>query len=245
MNSRSWRANGTPGRVVERVAGPANALVARLRMPVLLLAGLVVAHDGIFASDAGFAALAGALARSGHGDTWALVSVLGLAGAWLVSVGAVARILRLRREIDLLDRSRPFAQAPVWREPPGGYRAEVRRLWPRVFAFITIGFLLQENAEAILEGGHLAGLEPLLGTHPLAVPLLLVLTLAMSAIGALVRRQTRALEDLVVRLRARLARHAAARPQRPSPGALHARDSIRLRPQAGRAPPLHATLVSA
>lgn len=244
MSSRSWRANGMPGRSVERTASRANALVARLHMPVLLLAGLVVAHDGIFASDAGFAALAGALARSGHGDTWALVSVLGLAGGWLVAVGAVAHILRLRREIEVLHRSWELPAAPV-RQPPGAYRAEVRHLWPRLFAFITIGFLLQENLEAVLEGGHAAGLEPLFGAHPLAVPILLALTLAMSAMGALAQRKTRALEERVSELRARVARHAEARPPQPSPGALHARDSIRLRPEAGRAPPLHAAVVSA
>jgi hypothetical protein len=216
----------------------------RFRLPLLVLAGLVVAHDAVFASDVGFAALFGALTRSGHGDAWTLLSVAGLGGAALIAIALIVRLVLLRREIARLQQTRGGTNVRA----AFGFRpdvAEVRRLWPRLFLAIALGFLVQENVEAIFGGGHAAGLEPLLGAHPLAVPVLLILTLAMAALGALVRRHTRALEQLVSQLRAQAPRHAAARTSRPSLGALHHRDSIRLRPQAGRAPPLHAVLVSA
>lgn len=231
-------ATAAPYEALRRVA----AVIARLRVPLLVLAGLVVAHDAIFASDVGFAAFTGALARSGHGDAWALISIIGIAGATLAAVGTVARILRLRREIDSLGTGSTARSAG-----PGldVHRAEVRSLWPRLFGAIAIGFLVQENAEALLGGGHLAGLDPLLGAHPFAIPILLVLTLAMAVLGTLIRRQTRALEELVSLLRAGVRRHVEAHVPRPSLGALHPRDLIRLRPQAGRAPPFYAVPVSA
>ena len=223
------------------------AAIGRLRVPLLAIFGLVVAHDAIFASDAGVAALAGALARSGHGDGWALITVSGLAGAVVVALGVLARILRLRTEIGSLDglgTRAPSAGAPRTASFDA-YRAEIRRIWPWLFAAVAIGFLVQENVEALLGGSHAAGLEPLISAHPFAVPILLLLTLGMALIGALVRRHTQALEQRLAQLRARLPRGTQPVATRTALGALPARDSIRLRPEAGRAPPLHAALVSA
>jgi hypothetical protein len=220
----------------------------RLRLPILALAGVVIAHDAIFASDVGVTALAGALRRSGHGDAWTALSLVSLSVAFLAGLAAVARIARLRREAASVGSQPRRLSAPV-APPPGypSYAGEVRALWPRLVVLVGLGFLVQENVEALSGQAPLPGLQPLFGAHPLALPVLLAVTLAMALVGALLRWQTRALEARVRQLRAALPRLDRSRPQlrHRREGHQSARRSIRLRPEAGRAPPLPAGTISA
>ena len=92
----------TPGRSGWRSApaSRANALVARLHMPVLLTRGTGRRARRDLRLGRGLRGAGGALARSGHGDTWALVvGPSAWPAKWLVAVGAVARILRLRARL--------------------------------------------------------------------------------------------------------------------------------------------------
>ena len=75
-------------------AGRLGECLHRLRTPTALAAGLVLAHDAVFASDSGLASLNSALARSGHGELWAIVSLVALVVGAFVVVGAMARLLR-------------------------------------------------------------------------------------------------------------------------------------------------------
>jgi hypothetical protein len=123
---------------------------------------------------------------------------------------------------------------------------ELRGSWPRLLGLVTLGFLLQENVEALASGEQLSGLEPLFGLHPLAVPVLLGLTFIAAGLSSLVASHTRSLEALVARLRAALPRATAMVAHRTSrASAVSLRDSIRLRPEAGRAPPSSAVPISA
>ncbi|MEA2623296.1 MAG: hypothetical protein QOH61_2206 [Chloroflexota bacterium] len=220
--------------------------LAGLRLPLLALAGLVVAHDAIFASEAGAARLGAALAESGHGAAWALLTGLSLAAATGVGALALARVRRLRRTLDE-GRRASHRETAAARPPASALGSEVLSIWPRLTFWVVLGFTVQENVESLAGTGRLAGVEPLLISHPLALPILGLVTLALAAIDGLLRSHTRQLERQIRALRVRLPRSADLRPQ---PGwstaaRVPARDSIRRRPEAGRAPPLHARPVSA
>jgi hypothetical protein len=229
-----------------------------VRTPLALAAGLVLVHDAIFASDSGLASLATALAQSGHGQLWAIVSIVAImAGAFIV-VGAIARLLRAevtvrRLQLDAEAQGSGLASRTAfdWKTatPPVDYVNELRSLWPRLFVGVLLGFLVQENLEALAGQAHGAGLEPIFAGHPLAIPVTLFLTFAIAAVAALVRHRAAALfvRASVLRLHMRMRqRPGAVMGLRPSSdGGVLAREAIRLLPQEGRAPPRHAAYATA
>lgn len=228
-----------------------------MRTPVALAAGLVLVHDAIFASDSGLASLATALAQSGHGQLWAIGSIVAIvAGAFMV-VGAIARLLRAeatvrRLQLDAEAQGTGLASRPAfdWKTatPPVDYVNELRSLWPRLFVGVLLGFVVQENLESLAGEAHGVGLDPIFAGHPLAIPVALFLTFAIAAVAALVRHRAAALlvraSALRLSLRIRQPPHAVVGLRRSSDGGVLARDAIRLLPQEGRAPPRLAAYIT-
>jgi hypothetical protein len=106
---------------------------------------------------------------------------------------------------------------------------------------VVVGFLIQENLEALAGQSHGSGLQPVLNGHPLAIPVMLLLTFAIAAVCALVRRREAILASLASALRLRLLahrnHHRVVGLKRASTGGVLLRDALRLLPQEGRAPP--------
>jgi hypothetical protein len=225
-------------------------IVRRLRTPAGFVAGLVLAHDAVFASDSGLASLNSALGSSGHGQLWAIVSVAALVAGAFVVVGAMARLVRAEAAVRRLGLDANTIHDPARRiqrprdrsfDPAHAYAAELRHLWPRLFVGVVVGFLIQENVESLAGQASGSGLQPILNGHPLAVPVMLLLTFAIAAICALVRRRVAALETRAAAFRLRLLAHRnshrAAGISGRSTGGVLLRDALRLLPQEGRAPP--------
>ena len=263
--NRGWRC--TIGLVLSRSrrkfeSGPPSSRmsesVQRLRTPAALAAGLVLAHDAVFASDSGLASLNTALTRSGHGELWAIVSLVALVAGAFVVVGAIARLLRAESAVHRLqlvvERGAGSGRHHVVDAAPpaqlsSGYSGELRRLWPRLFAAVLVGFLIQENVEALAGQSTGAGLEPILAGHPLAVPVMLLLTFGIAAVGALVRRRIAVLAVRESALRSQRPAHrngpSRLTTRRPSDGGVLLRDALRRLPQEGRAPPRAAVRITA
>jgi hypothetical protein len=182
--------------------------LGRLRFVALAVLGILVAHDVIFMAQYGLGAgYEAAMARTAHGYWPAfVVFTLFLAGGGaLTAARALARLGRSVRGLPpvAIDPGRP------------AYWPEVRHLWPRLFAVILIGFLVQENLEHILAGGGLPGLWVLAAPeYPLAIPGILVVSALLAAAGGWLQWRR---EVLIERLRA--ARAAALRRR---PTAVHA-----------------------
>jgi hypothetical protein len=159
----------------------------RLRNAVLILFALFVAHDAIYVVQFGVGArFATAMTVRGHDGYWAPVSlIIGLAAA-ATFLAALAVISRLERQA-----------ASVAPEPSSepGYLHELASTWLRLFPTVGVLFLLQENVEHFLVGGHLAGLGAVLG--PDALPVLAATTFGVAALGSIVRWRIRVLEALV------------------------------------------------
>ena len=100
------------------------------------------------------------------------------------------------------------------------YPAQLAAMWRRLLPTVAIALLVQENAEHFATEGHLAGLDPLAGAFTL--PVIALVTLAVAAVGALVRWRIAVLEGHIAAARAA----AWPRPQafrRPSAGPHHGR----------------------
>ena len=182
--------------------------------------------------------LAQALAATGHGELWSAVSVIALVAAAALVVPMLLRALghEPHPSPHLVRTTRGQTLTP-------GLRDELGSLWPRLLKVTLVAYLIQENAERLATQGQIAGIDPLLGPQqPLAIPVIALVTLALAALGSLIR--WRILEPwkrvdshanpsapCKARTRIGLAPSMSRRSAR-------RRDSIRLRPQAGRAPPL-------
>jgi hypothetical protein len=208
----------------------------RARLGALAVVGALLAHDAVFAAQYGVGPDRDlALAATAHGYWPAFVALAVLAGAAGLGV-AIAGFLRLRR----LLRGLPAAPA----QGPG-YLRTVARLWPRLAFLVAAAFLVQENVEHVLAGAAAPGLWALAGPwYPLAIPVILVVTGLLAAVGgwlgwhheSLVRR-------LVAARTAALRRREVARaPHRrwALVAALLAHRWILLRRDAERAPPVPA-----
>jgi hypothetical protein len=201
---------------------------------VLAVVALLAAHSAIYLAQYGFGErFAEAMTAGGHDGWWLPASLVVLgAGAVLLlrTLGALGRLEAMARDV------RPAA------EPAVPFQPEMLSIWRRLFPIVTVLFAILENVEHLAAHGHVVGIEALVGPeYPLALPVLALVTLGLSALGALVRWRIR-----VLRTRIAHAAHAARR--RPTPetvtpewqtvGALAPlRFSIDLR-DAGRAPPV-------
>lgn len=190
---------------------------------------LLISHDAVFLAQMGPGAdLAQDLRTAGHGY-WGVAS-LGLALVGLATATAV--LLRLRHL-----RIRAAGLGARTRSARHGYLVRALVCGARLFAVVTIGFMIQESIEHGLMHGHLVGLGALIGPqYPLALPVLGTITLLGGFIAAMVDRvETELVASITDALR-RLAR-APRRSVRPPLRLSIRRRMTLVHGNAGRAPP--------
>jgi hypothetical protein len=205
----------------------------RFRLGVLAVVALLSAHTAIYVAQYGTGdRFAQAMANNGHDGWWipASLVVLGLGFLLLIlTLGGVAH-LEIRARASRIGGG--AGQAP--------FAPEIRSIWRRLLPLVTILFLAQENLEYLVAHGRLLGLDPLISDSGMALPMLALISLGLSVLGALVRWR-------VAVLRARIAstNHQARRPVLSQVvagrwrmvGALAPREWMTDRLDAGRAPP--------
>lgn len=225
------------------LASPQIARLAGLvRLALLTLVAVHLAHDAVYVVHFGTGhELESAMGERGHDAYWPTFTLIGIAaGVGLAAFWAI-RVAVLSRAAGRSDHGVAAWQRPV-AAGGSGYVAELARLWAGLWALVIPLYLVLENVEGFLVGGRLLGFEPLAGGETrLAVPVIALLTLALAAVGALVRWRIQVLE-------ARIARGAARPSWEPAParapavewgpvGLLAAHRWIAGRLDAGRAPP--------
>ncbi len=211
---------------------------ARLRLGVLALVSLLIAHTAIYAAQYGLGdRFAGAMSGAGH-DGWWLPASLAILGVGLVALlhvlGVLSRLESVARDVPE-ERLRPGDAAGPRFAP------EVLTIWRRLFLVVAVLFAVQENLEHLVMQGHLPGVDVLGGAeYPLALPILAAVTLTLAALGALVRWRIATLRALVSRatrpIREPIVADVAARRWR-IVGELAPRRWMVARLDAGRAPP--------
>lgn len=224
------------------VGGSTARIATRVRLALLLLVALFIAHDAIYVAQFGVgASLASAMRERGHDGYWmAMVAAALLAGS-LIVVGVLRTMDGLRRRLDRMEASGAPRSAPA--DGPGpSYRVEVLRLWRTLLPLTLLLFGIQENLETFVAHGDVIGIEAIVGPGaPLAVPVLALVTLALAALGGLVRWRIAVLETRLSRAIERLRRQLlrALKPAREW-HRIHASAPHRWiagRSDAGRAPP--------
>jgi hypothetical protein len=159
-------------------------LAARLRLVSLVAAALLLAHTAIYAAEDGLGgAFATAMTSNGHGDWW-LPLILVVFGAGATTIGLVLwRLARLEGR----------AHGMTWRRRRRGdpsYLVEVGGISRRLVPLVLGLFLVQENLESLAAHGRLLGIDAIVGSHPLAIPVVALVGLALAFVGALVRWRT-------------------------------------------------------
>jgi len=167
------------GGAVRRAAYVGVALVAH-----------VLAHNLVFLAEYGNDVDA-ALARTGHGPAWdtavAIILAIGcgllLAAAWrLRQLGVLARAtapdgrIRRRRELRVrgLDRRR--------------FLGHLAGIWWRLVVVMTLLFVAQENAERLMTGEGLPGLDVITaGGQLISIPIVVLVALVVATVVALFR----------------------------------------------------------
>jgi hypothetical protein len=222
-------------------------IARRAGIVAMVLVTLVLAHDLSYIASYG-AAYSEAMFRTGHDDRWTAavigVSALGL-GLVLAAVRRIGRLTQLARVV-AAPRSRAErrlggdADGPEAWSPSSTVATFARhlvRIWPRVAVGGAILFVLQENIERVAGGEPVPGLDVLgSATHPYPIPVLLAVSLAVAAVGALFRSRIAELRTLIARAERTWRRSAHAAPSRPLDFERPAQ-SILGRRRAVRAPP--------
>ena len=218
-----------------------------LRLLALLPISLLVAHEAVFGVQYGLGeAFARAMSAGGHDGYWTAFSLViaALTVAFLAREGLRATRLQLR----VRSAGGAGRRASVHRQrgEGGSWRREFRSIWPLLFAGTVAAFAVQENLEHIASGEAPHGLGSLIGPeHPLAIPILALVTAIVAAAGALIRWRVHILELRVARAarasdRRRHPRSIAPAREWPVTGSLRAHAWFLVRLLAGRAPPLPA-----
>jgi hypothetical protein len=202
----------------------------RNRLAFWAMAGvaLFVAHDAVFFAQIGPGqALVAELRGAGH-EYWTAASLVLMAVAIVAGVTTWLRVRHLRERASSLgtaasgDRSLPRRFASAW--------------W-RLAILVAIAFALQENAEHLIAHGHAPIAGALIGPeHPLAIP---VIGLVTAIAGAMVALVARTQEALVAAIEAALRQtvHAPRAGARPPQRLVSRVESVLARRGAGRAPP--------
>jgi hypothetical protein len=207
-----------------------------IRFIALTALGILVAHDTVFVAQFGIGAgYEAAMARTAHGY-WPAFVLFTL----LVGVASALTAARLLSRLGRMGRGLPPALPQPGRP---AYWAEVRRLWPRLFAVVLVGFAIQENVEHAVAGGGWPGLWVLSAPgYPLAIPAIVVVSGLLAVVGGWLQWRR---DVLIGQLRAARAvlhhrRHGGRVPHRRWAllAALLANRWAMLRRDAERAPPL-------
>jgi hypothetical protein len=170
----------------------------RIRLAFLLVVSVFVAHDGVYIAQYGLGGhLAEVMTARGHDTYWPALVGLALIASALLAIGALRVIARLRWRLRGTPTSLPASPGtPSW-------RPEVIRIWRILFPLTVLAFAIQENLEALSSQGIVPGIDALIGPDaPLALPVLALVTLALAALGGLVRWRIAILEARVARIRA-------------------------------------------
>jgi hypothetical protein len=207
---------------------------ARIRLAILVAVALLVAHTAIYAAEDGLGtAFSAAMSAGGHDGWWLPAS------AAILSSGALLACLAMIRLGRLEVRARRLSSGGG--RPDPGFAREVVAIARRLVPLVLILFALQENLEALIGRGRVLGIDAIVGpTHPLAIPVLVVVALVLSAAGALVRWRIATLRRRLVTGRRLARRGTAVLPPAPrwrSVGGLDPQRWMLGRLDAGRAPP--------
>jgi hypothetical protein len=203
-----------------------------LRMGILAIVALLVAHDAIFLAQYGAGPdFPRAMAEGGHDGYWLPFTVTVILGGGLL----LLRALNTIRVLDL--QALRFERVEL---PAPSYATELLGIWRHLFPLVTLLFAIQENVEHLAEHGHLLGLGALAGPeYPLALPVIAAVSFALAALGALIRWRIATLRARIATARERRAM-VADETVAPEWGPVHAAAAHRWtlhRLDAGRAPP--------
>ena len=223
-----------------------------LRLLALLPISLLVGHEAVFGAQYGLGdAFAGAMTAGGHDGYWTAFSLVIAALTTTFVAREGLRAARLRWRLHQAGaggrrdgtHARDDVRAPL---PGRSWSRELRSIWPGLFVTTAFAFAVQENLEHILSGETPHGLASLIGPeHPLAIPILALVTAVVAAAGAIIRWRVRILELRVAHAartspRRRHPRATAPAREWPVRGSLRAHAWFLVRLLAGRAPPLPA-----
>ena len=165
-------------------------------LAALVLAALALSHELIYLLAHGTGeGYARAMREGGHDRYWTSFVLIAFVVTGCLSVVAVAQWRRLRRLA-------ADVQAGAVRLNGGGldrFLELLRPLWFRVSVGSIAAYLIQENVETASTGAAPPGLGVLGGEHAISLPILLLVSLAVAAVGGLVRWRR---ELLLARIRA-------------------------------------------
>lgn len=217
------------------------ALWRIVRLAALLPLVAVLGHAAIYGVRFGFGGgFAAAMTRGNHDGWWTLVAVAVILVAALVVAIEVGRVVRLSLRAG--SGAGPRRRASPTAAERFGYLREWTTLWALLFPAAAAIFVLQEDLEHRAMGAAGHGLSVLFGPeHPLALPILALVSGAIAAIAALIRWRVRVLERrLALRAPAHRRRHGLVARRAPRWSGLVARRGsgvLGLAHDAGRAPP--------
>lgn len=176
-----------------------SALRRFAAVAALALAALAAGHELVYLVSHGpGAGYASAMREGGHDRYWTSFVLTVLA----VTAGLVGVVATQLRRLRRLAATASVAGADV---TDGGVRRLLDllgALWVRVALITSIGYVVQENVEGASAGATLPGLGVVGGEHIVALPILMLVSLVVAAVGALVGWRR---EVLLARLRARTA----------------------------------------
>lgn len=191
---------------------PRSRLPSLAVLGSLALASLALSHELIYLIAHGFGeGYAAAMREGGHDRYWtSFLLIVAVVTSALVAVG-VAQIRRLRR-LTMAMRARVVHVRDVGLSR---FFELLGPLWLRLSVVVSSAYVLQENIETATTGASWPGLGVLGGEHAIALPVLILVSLLVAAVGALVGWRR---EVIVARLRAaaRARRRPAASVLRPA-----------------------------
>lgn len=219
-----------------RLTYSGRVTVERMRtrgtIAALTMLAFVLAHESTFLLTFGSGAEQG-LARSGHGQSWALTVVVVLACALVLTATAMVRLVQLGRDAGVGSSCGPSGPRDL---------GVLGQTWLRLLMIILPGALMlfigEENLEHAAAGLPLPGLDVLgAGEYQWAPIVFLVASALVAFVGALYRWQRQYIEARLAASRPPQATRRAAR-GRPRPAAvIRSLASLAGRNMALRAPP--------
>lgn len=191
---------------------PRSRLPSLAVLGSLALASLALSHELVYLIAHGFGdGYTTAMREGGHDRYWtSFLLIVAVVTSALVAVG-VAQVRRLRRLATAM-------QARTVRVRDVGlsrFFELLGPLWLRLSVVVSTAYVLQENIETATTGASWPGLGVLGGEHTIALPVLILVSLLVAAVGALAGWRR---EVILARLRAaaRARRRPAASVRRPA-----------------------------